>query len=172
MKLQIRLLSTLFVITLVCGIIAKGQVATGGTYTLEQAVIASGGGPSSGGTFGVTGTSGQPAAGTTSTGGIFSTTGGFWPQDFAPSAAGVTLAGRVTTANGNGIRNAVLTLTDTTGITRTARTGSFGYYSFDDVIAGETYVISIASKRFVFANPTQVISVNDNIVDLDFTAME
>jgi len=90
----------------------------------------------------------------------------------APTAAGATVAGRVLTASGSGIRNVVIRLTDSTGQSRTTRTGSFGYYSFEDVTVGQTYVVSLAAKRFTFANPTQVITVNDNIGDLDFTALE
>ena len=87
----------------------------------------------------------------------------------APTAANVSISGRVTTTNGAGLRNAVVTLTDSAGNTRTARTGSFGYYSFNEVEAGQTYTIAVNSKRFVFAS--QVVSVSDSITDLDFTAI-
>ena len=82
-------------------------------------------------------------------------------------AAGVTVAGRVRTTDGTGVRNAVVTLTDSNGNTRTAQTGSFGYYRFEEVEAGQTYIVSVASKRFTFT--TQVVSVSDSITDLDFT---
>ena len=85
-------------------------------------------------------------------------------------AANVSVGGRVLATNGAGIKNAIVSITDSNGISRTVRTGSFGYYNFDEVEAGRTYIVSVASKRFVFANPTQVITVNDNIGDLDFIA--
>ena len=72
--------------------------------------------------------------------------------------------------NGRGLTNAVVTLTDSNGETRTARTGSFGYYRFDDLEAGETYIVSVISKRFSFT--TQIVTANENISDLDFAALE
>lgn len=86
------------------------------------------------------------------------------------TAAAVSVGGRITASSGTGIRNVIVTLTAGNGITRNVLTSSFGYYNFDDVAVGETYVVSVAAKRFTFANPTQIISVNDNIGDLDFIA--
>lgn len=74
-------------------------------------------------------------------------------------------------AHGHGIRRAQVTLTDSNGTTRTAITGTFGYYRFDDVEVGQTYVVSVRSSRFGFASDTQVLSVNDEISDLTFTAL-
>ncbi len=88
----------------------------------------------------------------------------------APLAAGVSISGRVMTANGRGIRNVWITLTDSSGNVRTAVTSSFGYFSFDDVSAGETYIISAFAKRYRFNQPTRVLSVNDGLADVDFTA--
>lgn len=90
---------------------------------------------------------------------------------FAPTAASASVSGRVGTSDGRGISNAVLSITNTrTGETRSARTGSFGYYSIGDLATGETYVLTINSKRFVFGNPSRVISLSDNAVDEDFIA--
>jgi hypothetical protein len=87
-----------------------------------------------------------------------------------PSAANVTVSGRVSTEGGRGISNARVTLTDSNGGTRTAITGTFGYYRFDEVESGQTYVISVISKRYQFS--PRVISVTDEIAGLDFTAFE
>ena len=51
-----------------------------------------------------------------------------------------------------------------------ATTGSFGYYTFDGLRAGETYVITVNSKRYTFSMPSRVISLVDNVVDADFIA--
>ena len=88
----------------------------------------------------------------------------------APTAAAVTISGKVITADGRGIQNVVVNLVDGSGNTRTARTSSFGYYRFTDVGAGETYVISAQAKRFTFAQPAQVLNVNDNLTEINFTA--
>jgi Tol biopolymer transport system component/uncharacterized protein YkvS len=92
-------------------------------------------------------------------------------KNLATTAANVSVGGRVTTANGMGIRNVRVTLTDANGATRTAITNGFGFYRFDEVEVGQTYFVSVRSKRYQFSNPTQVISVSDEITDLTFTAL-
>jgi hypothetical protein len=87
------------------------------------------------------------------------------------TAANVTVGGRVLTASGAGISKAAISMDDGTGNTRTARTNPFGYYTFDEVPAGRTYVISISDKRYQFVNPTRVVTINDSLADLDFTAL-
>ena len=72
------------------------------------------------------------------------------------------------TPAGNGVRNAIVQLTDVEGNTRLVRTGSFGYYRFDDVESGQTYVVGVASKWYVFSPRT--ISVSDELTDVDLVA--
>lgn len=85
-----------------------------------------------------------------------------------PTAASVSVSGRVTDQIGHAISSAVVSIVDTNGNSRTARTGSFGYFSFDDVEAGQTYVIHVAHKRHTFSS--QVVSVSDSVNDLFFIA--
>lgn len=85
-----------------------------------------------------------------------------------PTAATVSISGRIVNAQGRAISQAQVSLTDMSGNTRTARSSAFGYYSFEDVEVGATYTVAVSSKRFTFI--PQVVSVNDNIADLDFTA--
>ena len=142
---------------------------TGGDFTIEKSVIASGGGAQMNGDFTVENTIGQPTAGNVQGGG-FSIFGGFITPPLAPSAASVTVSGRVLTANGNGLTNAVVVLTDSNGDTRTARTTSFGNYRFDDVEVGQTYIFTVSSRRYSFA--PQVVTVNQILEDLNFTAVQ
>ena len=86
----------------------------------------------------------------------------------APTAASVAVGGRVTSGEGRGIFRARVYLTDATGETRTALTGSFGYYRFDEVPAGQTYTLSVSHKRHTFA--PQVLTVTEDINDLNFMA--
>lgn len=87
----------------------------------------------------------------------------------APTAAGVTLGGRVSTANGGlGISNATIFITDPTGEKHSTLTNSFGYFSFENVRAGETYVFEIKHKRYSFV--PQAIFINEDLIDLNFTA--
>ncbi|MBC7899142.1 MAG: carboxypeptidase regulatory-like domain-containing protein [Saprospiraceae bacterium] len=87
---------------------------------------------------------------------------------FAPTAAGVSISGRVMTQDGRGLRNAVVMATDQNGNTRKTITSSFGYYSFEDMESGQTFVLSVASKRFQFS--PQAVTVNDNLTDVNFTS--
>jgi len=87
-----------------------------------------------------------------------------------PSAAGVNISGRVVTPDGRGLRNALVTMTDQRGMTRTVATGSFGYYTFSGAPAGESFVLSVSSKRFRFVS--RIIEVFDNLTNVDFVGQE
>ena len=148
---------------------------TGGTYDLSHNVIAGGGGSqSTGGTLTVDGTVGQPTAGTSSTGGTYSLRGGFWAfQAFAPTAAGASISGRIRTADGRGIRNVRLVLTnaETGEISTTNLSSSFGYYRFDNILVGQTYILTVRAKRYTFDPDTRVITLLDELTDEDFDAL-
>lgn len=88
------------------------------------------------------------------------------------TAASVTIGGRALTVSGRGIPNTIVTLTDSQGQTRTVLTSSFGYFRFTDVAAGETYSISVFSKKYAFAEPNRIISPLDNLEDLQFITIE
>jgi hypothetical protein len=78
----------------------------------------------------------------------------------------VTVTGRVTAANGNPIRGAIVTMDDQAGHVRRTLSSSFGYYTFDNVAGGLSYVFSVSAKRYSFT--PQTVPVNDNIANLDF----
>lgn len=80
------------------------------------------------------------------------------------AAAGVN--GRVTNANGQGVRGAVVSLRSADGSVRTVTTGSFGFYTFDGLSIGETYTLSVSSKRFRFASQTVTSAAGIATVDL------
>lgn len=83
----------------------------------------------------------------------------------APTAAAVMVSGRVRSPKGRGISNAVVYLTDTNGNSRTARTNNFGYYVFQDVEVGETYILNAYSKQYQFQ--TQIVTVGEDLRNLD-----
>ena len=87
-----------------------------------------------------------------------------------PNSAGVEVSGRVLTPDGRGLRNARVTITDQTGNVRTATTSSFGYYRFDEVETGQTYIVSVGSRSYRFASRT--LQVFDNLSDVDFVGLE
>jgi hypothetical protein len=66
-----------------------------------------------------------------------------------------------------------VTLTNTaTGEIRSVQTNSFGNYDFSEVASGGTYVVTVSSRRYSFANPSQVVNVSENVSELNFTASE
>ena len=90
---------------------------------------------------------------------------------FVPNvAANVGVSGRVTDSNGTPISRAQVTLTGTGGSTRTVTTNSFGYYRFNEVEVGLTYVLQAAHKGYSFS--PQIISPQDDINDADFIGTE
>ena len=85
-----------------------------------------------------------------------------------PTSAGSSLSGRVLETGGRGLSNATVVLTDSMGVERTVQTGSFGRFSFSDLPSGETYILSVRSRRFVFA--PQVVSLQSDLSDVRLEA--
>ncbi len=89
----------------------------------------------------------------------------------APTSASVLIGGRVLTESGRGVSNARITLIDSNGNARIALTNPFGYYRFNDINVGENYVLSVASKSYEFANPSQVVFITESLADINFRAL-
>ncbi len=142
---------------------------TGGTYEIEKSVIASGGNTSSGGTFTLDSTSGQSVLNASPSGGTFSVLSGFWTPVFAPTAASVTISGRVLLLNGSGMPRSIVSYTDSLGNIKIAQTSSFGYFRFENVEVGQTYIFQVSAKGYLFA--PQVINVDDSINGLNFSPL-
>lgn len=85
-------------------------------------------------------------------------------------AANVGVSGRVIDASGMAIPRATVSLTGADGVARTAKTNSFGYYRFDEVQVGETYILDAARKGYTFS--PRVITVQDEVADADMLAFE
>lgn len=86
----------------------------------------------------------------------------------APTAAGVSVSGRALTVDGRGVKGAIVDLTDLRGRSQAVLTNAFGYYQFDGLIAGETYVLGVEAKRYSFASRS--IQVFDSLTDVDMVA--
>jgi len=171
---QIRTIGVFIMAAGLCIVAISAQSDGVVSYELKKQTIASGGGVAADTTnniFAVTGTVAQPIAAPKSSGALYGVSGGFWSGNILPSAAGVAVSGRVITSEGRGLRGAIVRLTGN-GLTkpRNVSTGVNGAFSFADVEPGQTYIISVASRRFGFANPSQEISVVDNVADIVFTA--
>lgn len=89
---------------------------------------------------------------------------------FSPTAAGVTVAGRLTTSEGIGIRSVQVMMTTRFGELRRTMTGAFGFYAFEDVPAGENVLVTVSAKRFRFAQSSLVVFTGDSLANVDFVA--
>jgi hypothetical protein len=85
-----------------------------------------------------------------------------------PTAASVSISGRILTNSKRGLSNALVHLTNLEGNTRTARTNSFGYYRFEDIQVGQAVTVTVTSKRFRFA--PQLLNINEEMTQLNFLA--
>jgi hypothetical protein len=88
----------------------------------------------------------------------------------APTNTVVSVSGRVTSPDGAGVRNAVVTMTDSFGTTWRVNTSSLGYFVFAEIPAGDTYVVNVTSRRYRFT--PRLVPVIDPITDLDFVGQE
>lgn len=116
--------------------------------------------------FRILGTGGTGAAGTFRI-------DNFQVQAMGVSAASVTVSGRVTNASGYGIGNAVVSISGGT-LTEPvfARTNPFGYYTFDGIEVGETYILSVAAKGRTFNPPSRALNVQEDVTSADFVSEE
>ena len=94
----------------------------------------------------------------------------FTSEPISPSAAMVSVSGRVLTTHGQGIRNARVTLTDSNGNSIQTLTNSLGHFIFDNVEVGQNYVLITYSKGRSFA--PQLLTLEDEIADLELIALE
>lgn len=85
------------------------------------------------------------------------------------SASEVSVKGRVLTAQGRGVNNAIVSITHPgTGKVLSARTNTFGYYTVSKVRAGEAYIITAQHKSYSFT--PMIISVEDEMTGVDLIA--
>lgn len=86
-----------------------------------------------------------------------------------PTAANVSVGGRIT-VRGRGLKNARITLINQNGEAQTVLSGQLGYYRFVNVEPGQSYTISILSKKYTFSQSQRVISINGDTDDINFVA--
>ena len=83
---------------------------------------------------------------------------------------GASISGKVTTAAGQGLRNATVTLLDTAGGKRTTVTSSFGNYTFENLDTGRDYMLIVTSKRYRFAS--RLVNLTGNLNDVNLVGLE
>ena len=89
-----------------------------------------------------------------------------------PVVTNVSVGGRILTASGTGIGRAYVTISGgNLPAPVAAYTSSFGYYTFEGLQSGMTYTVTVyPTKRYQFASPTQTVTPQGNIGNLDFIA--
>ena len=93
---------------------------------------------------------------------------GAYETQLQPTAADVSIGGRVLTPEGRGLMNARVILTDQNGATRSVTTSAFGYFNFTEVSAGKSVLIAINSKRYTF--DAQAVFVSEDLTEINFVA--
>jgi hypothetical protein len=89
-------------------------------------------------------------------------------EPLAPTAGNASVSGRVVDADGRAVSGAQVAMQNQQGNVIRALTNPFGYYRFESVPVGQTYLVTVQHKRFEFQPRT--INLNDDLADLDFTA--
>jgi hypothetical protein len=83
-----------------------------------------------------------------------------------PTAASVFVAGRVMSGPERPASKAIVTMTDSSGVMRTAVTNPFGYYRFDQVTVGQSVVVQASAKGRQYA--PQAVNVMTDVENLNF----
>lgn len=161
-------ISFVLLIVLVSTLVLNGQ--SGGPYTIEKAVIGGGAGTSMGGGYALEVTIAQPIAGGPSNGSPYSMQSGFWASDLAPTAAGISVEGRVVSVFGSPVGMSTVLLSDVEGNTLVAITNPFGRFRFEEVEAGRGYFI-IAKAKGLSSDP-RFINADQDVTGIELIAFE
>ncbi|MFL6373172.1 MAG: DNA/RNA non-specific endonuclease [Pyrinomonadaceae bacterium] len=83
------------------------------------------------------------------------------------TAAAITMSGRVLDRSGAGVRNARVILEDPSGNTRSVLTNAFGYYAFQDLDSGSTFVATVSARGIVYQQ--RLVQAFDTLANIDFS---
>lgn len=84
----------------------------------------------------------------------------------ATTSGRVSLSGRILDPEGRGLNGAVVRISNDQGRSWLTRTSTLGYYRFDELDPGRTYIVDVKSRRNTF-NP-RVIQLFDSVADFNF----
>lgn len=96
----------------------------------------------------------------------------FESEEIAPTAANVSIGGRVEMGEGRSVARVAVVLTNpSSGQSWTTHTNTFGYYQFPGVPAGVFYIVNIApTKRYVFSPDSHSIVAAVDLAGIVFSA--
>lgn len=87
------------------------------------------------------------------------------------ASAPVSLTGRVLTSYGAGIRNVMVSIySGRLAEPKVTYTTTLGYYHFDGLPAGESYIITVTAKRYRFNQPSILVSLDQSMEEVNFTS--
>ena len=87
-------------------------------------------------------------------------------EQYVTTAAPVIVSGRVMSKR-QGVSGAVVTLASMDGETMSTTTDKRGYFRFDDVPGGETYLLTVSAKKMRFES--QLINIDTDAMDILIT---
>ncbi|HKX82987.1 MAG TPA: S8 family serine peptidase, partial [Pyrinomonadaceae bacterium] len=95
----------------------------------------------------------------------------FTSEELVPTAANITISGRVSDDRGRGIKGIRLSLQNAaTGEVLYISTNSFGLYSFSEVPVGTFYIVTaFETKKWSIPNNTRTFIAEEDLVGIDFT---
>jgi hypothetical protein len=82
--------------------------------------------------------------------------------------ANVSVSGQVVSSGGSPIGNAIVTISNMSGIVQTVRTNNFGNFTFTNIPSGQMYSLNVAAKQYGFT--PQNVNVTGNITGVMITA--
>lgn len=83
----------------------------------------------------------------------------------------VSLSGRVVTPSGDGIRNTRVAISGGNFTEPVfVHTDAVGRFTFDPIPVGHWYVVTVRSKDYDFQKPSQVVTVDETISDIEFVS--
>lgn len=88
-----------------------------------------------------------------------------------PTASTAVITGRVLDIYDRFVKDVSVSITNSSGEVRATRTNNFGFYTFAELPVGETYVITVRSRRYTFANDSIIAVLMDDLSEQNFTAI-
>lgn len=88
--------------------------------------------------------------------------------EVASMATIASVSGRVLSPEGRTAGRTMVTISDTNGVVQTDMTNQFGHFTFSGIATGQTYTLTVSSKRYNFT--PQMLTVNGDVNNVMITA--
>jgi hypothetical protein len=88
----------------------------------------------------------------------------------APSSARANISGRVLAHKGRGLSGVIVKAVSPSGKVTSTTTNTYGNYTLKGLKVGESYVVSVESRRYYFPVSSEVVQLDADLAGLDFEA--